>query len=146
MRAVVQRVRQAAVFTGSKKTAGIQHGLVIFLGVARGDSEKDGDFMAEKIFNLRIFDDKDGKLNLSGKDVGANFLIVSQFTVYGDCRKGRRPSYAEAALPEEARLLYEYFIAKLSEFGNMVAAGQFQEHMLISMENDGPVTIIVNSP
>ena len=146
MRAVVQRVKQAAVFVNRRKTASIKYGLVIFLGVAGGDTEKDADFMVEKLFNLRIFDDKNGKQNLSGADVGADFLVVSQFTVYGDCRKGRRPSYSNAALPATARLLYEYFVGRLSGLANTVATGQFQEHMLISLENDGPVTIIVDSP
>lgn len=145
MRAVVQRVKKASVYVDNKKTAKIKHGLVVFLGITHSDTQKEADFLADKIANLRIFDDKEGKLNLSGLDVGAEFLVVSQFTLYGDCRKGRRPSYTEAAPPGKAVPLYEYFINRLRSYGVKVETGQFQAEMLVSLDNDGPVTLIVES-
>lgn len=145
MKAVVQRVKKASVYINSKKTASIEKGLVVFIGIAHEDKEETADFMADKITNLRIFEDKDGKMNLSGLDVGAEFLVVSQFTLYGDCRKGRRPSYTDAAPSEKAIPLYEYFIEKLRGYGVKVETGQFQAKMLVSLENDGPVTLILDS-
>lgn len=145
MRAVVQRVKKASVSIADKNTGKIGKGLVVLLGITHSDTEKTADFMADKISNLRIFDDNEGKMNLSGLDVGAEFLIVSQFTLYGDCHKGRRPSYTEAAPPEKAIPLYEYFSEKIRSYGVKVETGQFQTKMLVSLENDGPVTLIVES-
>lgn len=145
MKAVIQRVKRASVSVDNKEIAKINRGLVILLGIKHTDAHKEADFLADKIANLRIFDDKEGKMNLSGLDVGAEFLVVSQFTLYGDCRKGRRPSYTEAALPQKAVPLYEYFIDRLRSYGVEVETGQFQAEMLVSLENDGPVTLIVES-
>lgn len=143
MRAVIQRVKKASVSVDEKEIAKIGHGIVVLLGIKNSDTEKDADSMADKIANLRIFDDKDGKLNLSGLDVGAEFLVVSQFTLYGDCRKGRRPSYTDAAVSEKAEKLYKYFIEKLRGYNVKVAEGIFQASMLVSLENDGPVTLLI---
>lgn len=143
MKAVVQRVKKAGVSVGDKKIASIGEGVVILLGITHTDTEKTADFMADKITNLRIFDDRDGKMNLSGLDIGAEFLVVSQFTLYGDCCKGRRPSYTDAAGPEKAEPLYKYFIEKLRSYGVNVQTGEFQKEMLVSLENNGPVTLIV---
>jgi D-tyrosyl-tRNA(Tyr) deacylase len=145
MKAVIQRVKKASVSVYGETIGEIEKGLVVLLGITHSDTEKDADFLAEKIAYLRIFDDKDGKMNLSGMDVGAGFLVVSQFTLYGDCRKGRRPSYTEAAPTEKAEPLYEYFAKKISEYGCKVGKGKFGAEMLVSLENDGPVTLIVDS-
>ena len=146
MKAVVQRVKKAAISVNNEEIAQIGKGLVVLLGVSGKDTEKEADFLAEKVINLRVFDDSDSKMNLSGLDVGAQFLVVSQFTVYGDCRKGRRPSYTDAAAPDKAEELYEYFVNKIRNNKVEVATGKFQAKMLVSLENDGPVTIIVESP
>ena len=146
MKAVVQRVKKASISVDNEEIAQIGKGLVILLGVSGKDTEKEADFLAEKVINLRVFDDSDSKMNLSGLDVGAQFLVVSQFTVYGDCRKGRRPSYTDAAAPDKAEELYEYFVNKIRNNKVEVATGKFQAKMLVSLENDGPVTIIVESP
>lgn len=146
MKAVVQRVRKASVSVDKKEIARILHGIVVLLGITHSDTEKTADFMADKIANLRIFDDKEGKMNLSGLDVGAEFLVVSQFTLYGDCRKGRRPSYTDAAPPEKAVPIYEYFVERLRGYGVKVETGEFQAEMLVSLDNDGPVTLIVEIP
>lgn len=143
MRAVVQRVKKAFVSINGKEIARIGHGLVVLIGITHSDSQKNADFLAEKIVNLRIFEDRDGKMNLSGLDVGAEFLVVSQFTLYGDCRKGRRPSFTDAAVPEKAVPLYEYFVDRLRSYGVKVETGRFQAKMLVGLENDGPVTFIV---
>lgn len=143
MKAVVQRVKKAGVSVGDRKIASIGEGVVILLGITHTDTEKTADFMADKITNLRIFDDRDGRMNLSGLDIGAEFLVVSQFTLYGDCSKGRRPSYTDAAGPEKAEPLYKYFIEKLRSYGVKVETGEFQKEMLVSLENNGPVTLIV---
>lgn len=128
------------------KTAGeIENGLCIFLGVADGDSEKDLKWLAEKVVNLRIFDDEDGKLNLSVKDVGGEILAVSQFTLCGDCKKGRRPSWAKAAEPEEAKRLYGEFVKEVKAKGLKVETGVFQAHMKVEIVNDGPVTLMIDS-
>lgn len=145
MKTVIQRVKKASVHIDSKKTASIEKGLVVFIGITHTDKKETADFMADKIVNLRIFEDKEEKMNLSGLDVGAEFLVVSQFTLYGDCRKGRRPSYTDAAAPEKAIPLYEYFIEKLRSYNVKVETGRFQAKMLVSLENDGPVTLIVES-
>lgn len=139
MKAVVQRVKKASVAVDNKEIARIGSGAVVLIGITHSDTQKSADFMADKVVNLRIFDDK------SGLDAGAEFLVVSQFTLYGDCRKGRRPSYTDAAPPEKAIPLYEYFIEKLRSYGVKVETGKFQAEMLVSLENDGPVTLVVET-
>ena len=145
MRAVVQRVKQASVAVEGRTVAEIDQGLLIFLGVGGGDSERDGDHLAKKIAHLRIFADNKGLMNLSLLEKGGKALVVSQFTLWGDCRKGRRPSFARAARPEGARALYEYFVRALRGMGLQVATGQFQEMMDVHLINDGPVTLMLDS-
>jgi len=146
MRAVVQRVTQASVEIDGRRHSAIGKGLLVLLGVQQGDSREDADYLARKIGGLRIFEDSGGKMNLSVVEVGGAALVVSQFTLCGDCRKGRRPSFDNAAPPHEADRLYEYFIQKLrDEHGIPVHSGVFQQHMLVRIANDGPVTLIVNS-
>jgi len=123
----------------------IESGLVVLLAVAADDSVSDADYLADKIINLRIFSDADGKMNLSLLDSGGAMLVVSQFTLYGDVRRGRRPSYTEAAEPEKANLLYSYFVDRLRSAGVRVETGVFQAHMQVNLTNDGPVTIMVDS-
>ncbi|MCS7025271.1 MAG: D-aminoacyl-tRNA deacylase [Bryobacteraceae bacterium] len=146
MRAVIQRVSRASVTVNGNVTGAIGRGIVILLGIGKGDQEKDADFLLDKIYNLRIFPDEQDKMNLSAADVGASLLVVSQFTLLGDCRKGRRPSFDSAAPPAEAKRLYEYFIAKAQERGIPVATGIFQASMQVELVNDGPVTFILESP
>ncbi len=145
MRAVVQRVSQAAVKVEGKTAAQIGEGLLVLLGVGQEDSDKDATYLADKVANLRIFSDDDGRLNLSVLDIGGEVLVVSQFTLYGDCRRGRRPSFSNAAPPERARELYEKFTARLEENGVKIGTGVFQAHMEVSLVNDGPVTLIMSS-
>lgn len=145
MRAVVQRVSQGRVNVDGETTGSITKGLMILLGVHRDDSEKEADYLADKISTLRIFEDDDDKMNLSLKDVGGSMLVVSQFTLYGDCRKGRRPSFIEAAPPENADRLYNAFIDAVRFKGITVETGRFQTHMEVTLTNDGPVTLIVES-
>lgn len=145
MRAVVQKVSQSSVTVAGECTGKIEQGLMVLLGVTHDDTRQDARYMAEKIANLRIFEDDDEKLNLSVKDIGGEVLSVSQFTLYGDCRKGRRPSFTEAARPEQANELYEQFNAFLQEEGVPVATGRFQTHMEVALVNDGPVTILLDS-
>ncbi|MCG8473262.1 MAG: D-aminoacyl-tRNA deacylase [Desulfobacterales bacterium] len=145
MKAVVQRVSKGAVEVGDEVTGAIDKGLLVLLGVARGDTKKEAKYMADKISGLRIFEDEAGKMNLSLKDIGGGMLVVSQFTLLGDCRKGRRPSFVEAAPPEEADRLYENFIDAVRFNGVPVETGRFQTHMNVSLINDGPVTLIVES-
>jgi D-tyrosyl-tRNA(Tyr) deacylase len=145
MRAVVQRVHSATVAVDEKIVGTIGPGLVVFLGVGRGDREADADFLASKIAGLRIFEDGAGLMNLSIKDSGGEVLAVSQFTLYADCRKGRRPGFSEAALPAEAEKLYDYFCALLHREGLTVAVGRFQAEMRILVDNNGPVTILLDS-
>lgn len=145
MRAVVQRVKSARVEVAGRVTGEIKNGLLIFLGVGEGDSEKDCDYLANKIVNLRIFPDREGLMNLSLTDTGGEALVVSQFTLWGDCRKGRRPSFAKAADPQRAKELYEYFIDVLNKSGVRVATGEFQEMMDVHLVNDGPVTLLLDS-
>ncbi|MEE9418496.1 MAG: D-aminoacyl-tRNA deacylase [Desulfatiglandaceae bacterium] len=145
MRAVVQRVKESKVEVKGRTVGAIEQGLLILLGVGEDDSEKDCEYMAKKIAHLRIFPDEKGFMNLSLKEVGGAALVVSQFTLWGDCRKGRRPSFAQAAKPEKARELYEHFIGLLSEEEIPVASGQFQEMMDVYLVNDGPVTLMVDS-
>lgn len=145
MRAVVQRVKQASVAVAGEVIGEIGPGLLVLLGVGGGDSEKDADYLAGKIFNLRIFADNADKMNLSVGENGGALLVVSQFTLHGDCRKGRRPSYNEAAPPETAERLYNYFVAALRMHGASVSTGRFQAMMEVSLINDGPVTILLDS-
>ncbi len=145
MRAVVQRVRRASVTVAGQVTGGIGPGLLVLLGVAGRDSENDADYLAAKVFNLRIFADETDKMNLSVGETGGAILVVSQFTLHGDCRKGRRPSYNEAASPVMAEKLYEYFISALRTLGAPVSTGRFQAMMEVSLLNDGPVTILLDS-
>lgn len=145
IRAVVQRVKRARVTVEGQEVGAIGPGLLVFLGVARGDDERDVAYIADKVANLRIFADGEGKMNLSIRDTGGEVLAVSQFTLYGDCRKGRRPSFTEAAPPELARKLYEEFIASLKNYGINVNSGRFQAEMIVSLENDGPVTMLLDS-
>ncbi|NLO90254.1 MAG: D-tyrosyl-tRNA(Tyr) deacylase [Clostridia bacterium] len=145
MRAVVQRVVKGEVHISGEKTASIGKGLVVLLGVGGDDTEKDVDYLAEKVANLRIFEDDQGKMNLSCCDIGGEVLVVSQFTLYGDYRKGRRPSFTAAAGPQRANYLYEYFVEKLKEFGIKVETGKFREEMLVEIHNYGPVTMLLDS-
>lgn len=145
MRAVVQRVKESKVEVKGKPVGEIGPGLLIFLGVGEEDSEKDGVYLADKIANLRIFPDEKGLMNLSLLDTGGSALVVSQFTLWGDCRKGRRPSFAKAARPERANELYEHFIGLMKNKGVQVATGRFQEMMDVSLVNDGPVTLMLDS-
>lgn len=145
MRAVVQRVLRGSVTVNNEVVGKIDHGLVVLLGVGKGDTADDARYLADKICQLRIFNDELGKLNLSVQEVEGSILAISQFTLYGDCRKGRRPSYSEAAPPEEARELYETFVQLLAGNGLTVATGVFQEHMVVEIINDGPVTMLLDS-
>ena len=146
MKAVVQRVSSASVDVGDERVGEIARGLLVLLGVADGDEAKDARWMAEKIVSLRIFEDDDGKMNRSLEDVGGALLAVSQFTLLGDCRKGRRPSFVKAARPELAEKLYREFVSIVEGLGVRTATGRFQAHMAVSLVNDGPVTILVESP
>lgn len=145
MRAVVQRVKESRVEVNKRVVGEISHGLLILLGVGREDTIKDCEYLTEKISNLRIFSDEKGFMNLSLMDTGGAALVVSQFTLHGDCRKGRRPSFTKAAPPDTARELYEHFTALLKEKGLVVATGMFQEMMDVYLINDGPVTLLLDS-
>src|SRR6266550_3062102 len=145
MRAVVQRVTRALVSVEEKTIGEIQQGLVVLLGVGRDDLETDAKYLAEKIPALRIFDDEHGKMNLSVKDVGGGMLVISQFTLYGDVRRGLRPSWIDAAAPEVAEPLYEFFIARVRELLSCVATGKFGAEMQVELVNDGPVTLVLDS-
>ena len=145
MRAVVQRVTRAKVTVDAKVVGEIGPGLVILLGVARDDTKLDAAYLAEKITALRIFDDDEGKINLSVRDVTGGVLIVSQFTLYGDVRRGLRPSWIDAAAPEVAEPLYEFFLRQVRAAVSDVAAGSFRAMMQVELVNDGPVTILLDS-
>ena len=145
MRAVIQRVTRASVSVEGRVAGEIDAGLLILLGVSRTDNLESASYLAEKIANLRIFSDEAGKMNLSLLDVGGSALVVSQFTLYGDTRGGRRPSYIQAAPPEEANRLYEEFIRSMRALGVDVKTGVFQAHMQVELANDGPVTILLDS-
>ena len=145
MRAIVQRVREARATFEEKVLGEIKSGLCVLLGVKIGDSEKESAWMAEKLVNLRIFEDETEKLNRSLLDIKGEMLLISQFTVYGDCRKGRRPSFTEAAPPGDAKRLYELTIENVRNYGIPVKTGVFQTHMVIEIANDGPVTLIIDS-
>ncbi|MFY9572841.1 MAG: D-aminoacyl-tRNA deacylase [Blastocatellia bacterium] len=145
MRAVIQRVSEASVETSHEVVGEIGAGLLVLLGVARDDTRDDADYLADKIFNLRIFADAEGKMNRSLPETGGAMLVVSQFTLYGDVRRGRRPSYSDAAEPEKANELYEYFVERVRSFSVRVETGVFQAMMKVTLTNDGPVTILVDS-
>jgi D-tyrosyl-tRNA(Tyr) deacylase len=145
VRAVVQRVTQGSVTVDRQTVGAIDHGLLVLIGVARGDSEKQADYLAEKIAQLRIFEDDSGKMNRSLLDTGGSMLVVSQFTLLGDCRKGRRPSFAEAAPPEQAEELYSHFVRKVAQMGVPTATGRFRASMQVSLTNDGPVTLLLEA-
>ncbi|MBN1793809.1 MAG: D-tyrosyl-tRNA(Tyr) deacylase [Candidatus Omnitrophica bacterium] len=145
MKAVIQRVKQAAVRIGEKQIAGISQGAVILAGVQKGDTETTARALADKIYHLRIFDDPDGKMNCPIAEIGGSFLVISQFTLLGDCRKGRRPSFTESEEPAKARAVYEAFIAALKGCGVSVSEGAFQETMLVEIHNDGPVTFVIEA-
>ncbi|MGH9580425.1 MAG: D-aminoacyl-tRNA deacylase [Terriglobales bacterium] len=145
MRAVVQRVSQAVVSVNGETVGRIGPGLLVFLGVAQGDDESAADYLAGKVAGLRIFEDSNGKMNVAATEAGREALVVSQFTLYGDVRRGKRPSFAAAAPPADARRLYEYFVQRLTALGLRCETGRFQEMMQVELVNDGPVTILLDS-
>lgn len=145
MRFVIQRVNQASVTVNQEVIGAIQKGYLIFIGISQTDTEDIADKMLKKALNLRIFSDENGKINRPLTDVSGELLFVSQFTLYADCRKGNRPSFFDAGKPEEAEKLYEYLIAKAKESGYTVASGEFGADMKVSLENDGPFTIVLDS-
>lgn len=145
MRAVLQRVSRAGVTVDEERIADIGGGLLVLLGVEQGDDEKAADYLAEKIVGLRIFEDEAGKMNLSVLDCSGQLLVVSQFTLLADCRKGRRPGFSQAALPAQAEPLCDYFVDRLRQQGVPVQTGRFQADMAVDLVNDGPVTIMLDS-
>jgi D-tyrosyl-tRNA(Tyr) deacylase len=145
MRAVVQRVSRAQVSIDGEIAGKIGAGLVVLLGVGTGDAESDADYLADKITGLRIFGDEAGKMNLAVADIDGALLAVSQFTLYGDVRRGKRPSFDAAAPPAEALRLYEYFVGRIRALGLVCETGRFQEHMEVELVNDGPVTVLLDS-
>jgi len=145
MRAVVQRVTESHVSVDGKVCGRIGQGLLVLLGVGREDSEKDADYLAEKVAHLRIFRDDEEKMNLSVRDVRGGVLVISQFTLFGDCRRGRRPSFISAAPPGEGNRLYRYFVDQVKGYGLTVEEGVFQAMMMVHLVNDGPVTMLLDS-
>ena len=145
MVALIQRVDEAQVYIGEKRHDYIGKGLLVFLGIAAGDGMTDADYLLEKVLHLRIFEDADGKMNLSLLDISGELLVVSQFTLMADCRKGRRPSFTGAASPDQAKPLYNYFIDRAKQRLGKIAGGEFQSMMKIRLINDGPVTISIAS-
>lgn len=145
MRAVVQRVIESTVSVNKQVIGHIENGLLLYLGVGREDTTADLNYIAEKVINLRIFEDEKGKMNLSLKDINGAIMVISQFTLFGDTRRGRRPSYTEAAEPEKADHYYQQLISRLQGAGFKVAAGQFGAKMAVSYINNGPVTILIDS-
>jgi len=145
LKALLQRVQQASVSVSGEVVGSIGQGLVVLLGVSQGDTERDAQYLADKTVNLRIFADSESKFNLSVLDIGGEILAVSQFTLIADTRKGRRPSFTEAAPPEQAEALFEMFISFLCSSGLKVESGRFQQHMLVVIHNDGPVTVMLDS-
>ncbi len=145
MRAVVQRVSEASVMVDGQTVGAIRQGLMVLLGVARGDTSGDAVYLAEKTCGLRIFEDQQGKMNRSVEDISGSVLVVSQFTLLGDCRKGRRPGFTDAAEPELADKLYEEYVALLRQRGITVATGVFRAEMKVGLVNDGPVTMLLDS-
>lgn len=146
MKAVIQRVKESSVTVDGKPVSRIGPGLMVLLGVAQTDRESDAAYLAEKTVNLRIFEDENNKMNRSLKETGQSMLVVSQFTLLGDCRKGRRPSFVNAAPPDKAQSLYTYFVQKVKAMDINVETGQFRAMMDVSLINDGPVTLILESP
>ena len=145
MRALVQRVTDASVSVDGEVIGSIGSGLVVLVGICRDDSEDDAEYIVGKTINLRILPDEEGKFNRSALDIGAELLIISQFTLYADTRKGRRPSFTDAAPPEHAQPLFQTTLEKFRQSGLKVKTGQFQAHMMVSIHNDGPVTIMIDS-
>ena len=145
MRAVVQRVSRAKVTVNSEVTGEIARGLLVLLGVAQTDTQSDADYLAGKIAGLRIFEDTEGKMNCAAAEAGGEVLVVSQFTLYGDVRRGKRPSFDAAAPPQKARDLYDYFVERIRAAGLSCHTGRFQEMMQVELVNDGPVTILLDS-
>jgi D-aminoacyl-tRNA deacylase len=145
MRAVVQRVSRARVTVREEVTGKIDRGLLVLIGIGAADTEADADYLAAKISGLRIFEDERGKMNLSLSEIAGSVLAVSQFTLYGDVRRGKRPSFDAAAPPEKARMLYEYFVERIRAAGLRCETGRFQEMMQVELVNDGPVTILLDS-
>ena len=145
MKIIVQRVNFAEIFVNNKFKGKIQKGIVAYIGITNGDSVKDIDFCIDKLINLRIFDDESGKLNLSVKNINGNLLIVSNFTIYGNTKKGRRPSYSDSAPASEAYEIYNLFVKKLEQTGIRFETGEFGQYMRIISENDGPVNLIIDS-
>ncbi len=145
MRAVIQRVTESSVSVDDENIGGIGNGLLVLLGVAKEDTAADADYLADKIVNLRIFQDEEGKMNRSLLETWGEMLVVSQFTLLGNCTKGRRPSFIQAAGPDEANALYETFVAFVRDRGVVVQTGQFRAMMAVSLVNDGPVTLILES-
>ncbi len=145
MRAVIQRVAHAQVSVDGQVVGSVGVGYLILLGVGEGDVEADADYLAEKVAHLRIFEDAAGKMNLSVLEVGGGALVISQFTLYGDARRGRRPSFSDAAAPEIAERLYAYFCERLATYGLTISRGVFQAHMSVSLTNEGPVTLLLDS-
>jgi D-aminoacyl-tRNA deacylase len=146
MRAVVQRVSRAQVAVEEEIVGKIGRGLLVLLGVAHADRETDADYLADKIAGLRVFEDNNGKMNLDTASVGGEILVVSQFTLYGDVRRGKRPSFDAAAPPQRALQLYEYFVERIRAVGLSCQTGRFQQTMQVELVNDGPVTILLDSP
>ena len=144
MRIVLQRVKEASVTVGEETVERIGKGILVFLAVAKGDTSAQADHLADKLLHLRIFEDSDGKMNLSTRDVGAEYLVISQFTLYGDCRKGRRPSFDAAAEPQKGEEMYACFVERLKQGGTSVATGRFRARMDVALVNDGPVTFILD--
>lgn len=142
---MIQRVQTSKVLVNKEEVGKISKGLLVFLGVKEDDSEEDLLYLVEKIINLRIFEDEEGKMNLSLLDIDGELLVVSQFTLYGDCKKGRRPSFIKAARPDKAEKFYERFIEETTQLGIVTKSGTFQAHMLVDIQNDGPVTILIDS-
>jgi len=145
VRALVQRVSRAKVTINAEISGEIAHGLLVLLGVAKEDTRADADYLADKVIGLRIFEDPEGKMNLSVPDAGGSLLVVSQFTLFGDVRRGKRPSFDAAASPQKARELYEYFVEKIRAAGLRCETGRFQEMMQVELVNEGPVTILLDS-
>ena len=145
MKALLQRVTEASVSVASEVVGRIGQGLVVFVGVASGDTERDAQYLAQRTVNLRIFSDKEGRFNLSVLDIKGELLVVSQFTLLADTRKGRRPSFIEAAPPAQAEALFEQFVQQARTTGLKIETGRFQQHMQVKIHNDGPVTILLDS-
>jgi len=145
MKAVIQRVSQAEVRVNAKRIGAIGKGILIFIGISKEDTPEDADYLVKKIVQLRMFEDDEGKMNLSAIDVGGELLAISQFTLYGNCRKGRRPSFDKAADPQKGEELYDYFVSELRKQNLKVETGQFQAMMDVDLVNDGPVTFILQS-